>query len=600
MSNKTHDQLSNPSRRTLLASGAAAVGATLIPAAISHAQTQTPTLKAQPVPPETPPAGYNILFVLVDQEHFFTSWPFPVPAREAIKRQAITFLNHQAAACVCSAARSVIYTGQHIQATGVSDNLNYIWQRDMSTDIKTIGHRLTELGYHAAYQGKWHLSANMDLTSKAIDAPLKTYQQTIESYGFKDYFGVGDLIDGTLGGYQYDDLTLSSSITWLRTEAETLRAKGQPWYLAVNFVNPHDVMYFNSDLPTENIQSKSHSMDIARAPNDALYQATWDQAPLPGSRHQSFDAPGRPAGQKLYQQAIDEMVGKWPDEDRRWTALQNYYFNAIRDCDRKVETLLSALKNNGMDKNTIVIFTADHGELGGAHQMRGKGTSTYRQQNHLPLMIVHPAYPGGLECSAITSQLDLTPTIIGLTGKDHTSRTKAAEGLKGKDFSSILKNPEQAKIDTVRTSALFNFDMLSYQDPKWSGMTIDTKKYQAKTAQQQAAMLEKYPPDFNNRTSIRSIWDGQYRFSRYFSPIHFNTPTTLDELFAKNDVEVYDLVNDPEEVNNLALDLKKNGPLILALNEKANQRIALEVGVDDGSFLPIRNGKWHFPPSSDR
>ncbi len=560
MSNKVNDLLSNPSRRTLLASGAAAVGATFIPGAIPNVQAAISNTEAQPTAPDTPPAGYNILFVLVDQEHFFPSWPFPVPAREAIKKRATTFLNHQGAACVCSAARSVIYTGQHIQATGVSDNLNYIWQRDMSTEIKTIGHRLTDLGYHSSYQGKWHLSANMDLTSTAIDAPLKKYQQTIESYGFKDYFGIGDLIDGTLGGYQYDDLTLSSSITWLRTEAETLRAKGQPWYLAVNFVNPHDVMYFNSDLPTENIQSKSHSMDIARAPDDALYQASWDQAPLPASRHQSFDAPGRPKGQKLYQQTMDDMVGQWPDEDRRWTALRNYYYNAIRDCDHKVEALLAALKNNGMDKNTIVIFTADHGELGGNHQMRGKGTSTYRQQNHLPLMIVHPAYPGGKECIAITSQLDLTPTIIGLTGKDQSSRTKAAEGLRGKDFSQILKNPEQAKIDTVRTSALFNFDMLSYQDPKWSAMTIDTKKYQAKTAKQQAEMLEKYPPDFNNRTSIRSIWDGQYRFSRYFSPTHFNTPTTLEELFSKNDVEVYDLLNDPDEVNNLVLDQKKMAP----------------------------------------
>ena len=48
-----------------------------------------------------------------------------------------------------------------------------------------------------------------------------------------------------------------------------------------------------------------------------------------------------------------------------------------------------------MAQNTIVVFTADHGELGGSHQMRGKGTNTYRQQNHLPLMIVHPGIPGG-------------------------------------------------------------------------------------------------------------------------------------------------------------------------------------------------------------
>ena len=100
--------------------------------------------------------------------------------------------------------------------------------------------------------------------------------------------------------------------------------------------------------------------------------------------------------------------------------------------------------------------------------------------------------------------------------------------------------------------------------------------------------------------AIRSIWDGRYRFSRYFSPIRFNTPGSLEELFEKNDVEVYDRHNDPEEMNNLAIDPKRNGDLILALNQEANRRIAEEVGEDNGHFLPIRDGKWDFPPASDR
>ena len=71
-------------------------------------------------------------------------------------------------------------------------------------------------------------------------------------------------------------------------------------------------------------------------------------------------------------------------------------------------------------------------------------------------------------------------------------------------------------------------------------------------------------------------------------------------MLGKNDLEVYDLHNDPDELNNLSLDLKKNGDLILALNQKANALIALEVGADDGKFLPIREGKWYFAPSTER
>ena len=396
------------------------------------------------VAPATPPGGYNILFILVDQEHFFDKWPMPAPGREWIKQNGITFTNHQAASCVCSPARSTIYTGEHIQYTAIFDNANSLWQADMSTEMKTIGHRMAELGYHAAYQGKWHLSVNLDQVQDAIDAPFAEYRRIIESYGFEDFFGVGDINDTTLGGYNYDDTTTAFVTRWLRTKGESLRAEGKPWYLAVNFVNPHDVMYVNSDLPEENIQSKLHSMPIARPPADEIYRATWDDVPLPATRGQSFDAPGRPRGQKIYQEVQDVLVGAWPDEDRRWRLLRNYYYNCIRDCDRQVVRVLDSLRANGMDKNTIIVFNADHGELGGNHQMRGKGNSAYRQQNHLPLMIVHPAYPGGKTCQAVTSQIDLTPTLLALTGADPAALAKAGGDLKGRSFAGLLGAPDKA------------------------------------------------------------------------------------------------------------------------------------------------------------
>ena len=116
------DDSSLPSRRAAMASGVALLGTTLLAGGVSQAQAPAPS----PAAPANAamPSGYNILFVLVDQEHFFPQWPFPVPAREAIRKRAVTFLNHQAASCVCSSARSVVYTGQHIQHTGIADNLN--------------------------------------------------------------------------------------------------------------------------------------------------------------------------------------------------------------------------------------------------------------------------------------------------------------------------------------------------------------------------------------------------------------------------------------------------------------------------------------------
>ena len=55
-----------------------------------------------------------------------------------------------------------------------------------------------------------------------------------------------------------------------------------------------------------------------------------------------------------------------------------------------------------------------------------------------------------------------------------------------------------------------------------------------------------------------------------------------------------------EEINNLAMDTGKNRDLIMSLNEKLNRRLAEEVGADDGSFLPLKNGKWFLPPANER
>jgi len=571
-----------------LGAGGALLGANFLsfPAEATLVQLKLPD-KA----PETPPPGYNILFVLVDQEHFFDKWPFSVPGREYLKANGTTFLNHQAASQVCSSARSVIYTGQHIQHTGVFDNMEAPWQGNMSTEKVTLGHRLQKLGYHAAYQGKWHLSSAVDTVHKPVDAPLLKYREVIETYGFLDFLGFGDLIDGPIGGYKYDSFSTNSAITWLKTRARELNAKGQPWFMAVNLVNPHDVMYVNSDAPGETVQGKANAYPIDRPPHNETYLAEWD-VPLPATRRQPFDAPGRPRAHLEYQATQDILLGQWPNEDRRWRILQNYYFNCIRDCDSHLVRLLEEVKANGLDNSTIVVFTADHGELGGAHQMRGKGANAYREQQHLPLMIVHPAYPGGQTTKAVSSQVDLAPTLLALTGKPSEAVASAGTGLIGRDLSKLLNAPQQAATSAIRPAALFNYNMFSYLDAKWFAPLI-TVVVSDEPMAEKLKKIVRLQPDFNNRGAIRSIFDGRYRFSRYFSPIHFNRPTTYEALVGNNDLEVYDLQEDPEETRNLAQDGTAKGELMMSLNGKLNARVDEEVGDDNGKFLPLRDGHWY-------
>ncbi|MBT5435641.1 MAG: hypothetical protein P8Q36_04315 [Alphaproteobacteria bacterium] len=83
------------------------------------------------------------------------------------------------------------------------------------------------------------------------------------------------------------------------------------------------------------------------------------------------------------------------------------------------------------------------------------------------------------------------------------------------------------------------------------------------------------------------MFDGRYKFSRYFAPLQHNTPETLEQLTAVNDLELFDHANDPDETVNLAADIETNSSLVMTMNTKLNEIIAQEVGVDDGSFLGL-------------
>jgi arylsulfatase len=389
-------------------------------------------------------------------------------------------------------------------------------------------------------------------------------------------------------GYHTDEFTTSTAVRWLRAKAPQLAHRNKPWFLSVNLVNPHDVMFFNTDAPgADPVQNQRHLMPINRAPAHALYQQSWNM-PLPESRNEAWDKPGRPRAHYDYQYARQAMVGQFPNEDVRWQRLQDYYLNCIADSDQHVVRLLDELDRLGLAENTIVVLTSDHGELAGAHQMHGKGSTAYREQLHVPVWVRHPGHTAsaGKACQAVTSHLDLTPTILGLAGVDEKQRQRLAPQLKGKDFSSELASPESSGVSAVREGALYNFNMWAYQDAE-----LMDQVYEAQVNGQSPKELG-LKPNLTKRGAIRSITDGRYRFSRYFSPLQHNLPETMEQIHQYNDIELFDLQVDPNEMQNLAVDSKANGDLLLAMNQKLTDVINEEVGDDDGSFLPENKDGW--------
>ncbi|MEO8205439.1 MAG: hypothetical protein ABI615_04610, partial [Chthoniobacterales bacterium] len=221
--------------------------------------------------------------------------------------------------------------------------------------------------------------------------------------------------------------------------------------------------------------------------------------------------------------------------------------------------------------------------MGGSHGgIRGKGPLAYEENSKVPFIIVHPDYPAGVS-DVLTSHLDLLPTIIAFTGAPEAQRKAAMKGLTGKDFSATLAQSERTNVHAIRSGVLFNYVGPLTIDAAFCTECIGGGSGAAAKA---ASKLITLKPHLGKRGFLCFAFDGRYKFARYYAPNAFNTPKTLKEIFQNNDVQLFDLQSDPNEMNNLALDQQKNGELILRMNGLLNDLMAKEVGTNNGSFLP--------------
>jgi arylsulfatase A-like enzyme len=539
---------------------------------------------------------YNILFILTDQERYFRSGELPsdyrLPAHERLAKRGTVFENHQINSCVCTPSRSVLYTGRHIQHTKMFDNTNFPWISSMSTDLHTIGDMLRDAGYYTAYKGKWHLTREFE-TVNELGTPTKIFTQEMEAYGFSDYFGVGDIIAHEQGGYLHDGIISAMGVNWLRSRGVELATQGKPWFLAVNLVNPHDIMFINTDRPGERMQALNILGHIRPEPANPLYAKQW-KFDLPSTYHQLLTAAGRAAAHADYLKSHDALVGNIANEDWRWRKRHNYYLNCLHDVDRNIIPLLDEVEALGLASDTIIVLTSDHGDLDGAHRLHSKGATVYREQNNVPLIVVHPAHRGGRRCKAVTCHLDIAPTLVSMTNATPEKKAAITKDLPGKDFSHLLAAPENASYTAIRDGSLYCYNMFAYIDGDFLKKAVGVlQQPDGKAKLKEAATSGAMRPDLTKRGAIRSVFDGRYQFARYFSPKQHNRPESLDALFKLNDVELFDLAADPLERNNLALDRDRYRAVLEAMNAKLNALIEKEVGDDIGQMLPGgADGGW--------
>lgn len=517
----------------------------------------------------------NILFIVTDQERADIPAAIPLHAHDRLKAKGVSFSNFHVTTTPCGPSRSVIYTGQHTSETRMVSNPNTPPRRPMSDSVETLGGMFRKLGYETAYKGKWHLShVNDERDEEDRIFPVTT--DALEPYGFSDFNYDGDPHGRTWTGYRQDRMIAADAAQWIDH-----RKKGDtPWFLAVNFVNPHDIMFFTTgDRQTSTRYSPNMVSPLRGAPHDPEYRIDW-RLPLPKSFHED-DLSAKPWAHREDVVHCNAFYGEMPREDEDvWHIYRNYYFNCLRDVDRQLGLLLNALEESGEADNTIIVFTADHGEMAGAHGLRQKGPTFYREVACVPLIVVHPEGTKAAETAALGTSLDLAPTLLSMAGLGAERRASLFPALKGCDLSpAILTKDGRSERDA--RGALYYYGVTLYWDPELIRGFIGLDSGRPMPASVKARIDSGDFPDRENRALIRGLFDGRYRFARYFAPADHHRPEDWETLSSRNDLELYDTASDPDEIVNLATAPELRQAL-LRLNAQLNRAMDAEIGADDG------------------
>ncbi|WP_054310762.1 sulfatase-like hydrolase/transferase [Mesorhizobium sp. 1M-11] len=237
--------------------------------------------------------------------------------------------------------------------------------------------------------------------------------------------------------------------------------------------------------------------------------------------------------------------------------------------DTHIEAVLKTLEETGQADNTVVIFLADHGEYAGAHgMMMEKWHSVYAEALHVPVVIRDPrlAAQDSRQVDAVTSHIDILPTVLGLAGVDaaerHAIHSRLAQRrpvppLPGIDLTPLIKG--EWPNDTVigpdgepREGVLFITDdeitapLPATLGPHQRKAEQDFVIYAQTVDAVREGILGKGPVEMTpgavrQPNHIRCVRTARYKLARYFDPSGQ----------AAQEWELYDLRHDPNETTNL-------------------------------------------------
>ena len=217
-------------------------------------------------------------------------------------------------------------------------------------------------------------------------------------------------------------------------------------------INPHDIMYADANLPGERVQFTEAKGTLTPPPRNTLYDKQWE-FPLSASRLQPVDGPGRPEDPLQYLIGWSYWMGMIPanSADMVPRIFYNYYLNLIRDNDRMFGHAARHARCAGPVEEHDRHPDNGPRRAAAVWDLLRQGVFPYEEETHVPFVVVHPDRPGGRRCQAVTSHIDLVPTLAGLTELPAPARMAATKGMPGQDLTPLLDKPEAATPTSVRS-----------------------------------------------------------------------------------------------------------------------------------------------------
>src|SRR6516164_5927434 len=167
------------------------------------------------------------------------------------------------------------------------------------------------------------------------DKPTVNYSTAARAYGFDVFSAGGDTNSAPDSGFHNDAFIAGEGVRWLRTNAREARRTGEPFFMVASFLNPHDIMYGNGNVPGQPpVQKPVVPEATPPPPASSIYERRWSFT-LPASLQESLTAPGMPSALSEYNKGWNGWSGTIPPNRKdMWSVFYNYYLNTISDEDR--------------------------------------------------------------------------------------------------------------------------------------------------------------------------------------------------------------------------------------------------------------------------